>query len=108
MPIQRFEEELRRLARFTSKAALEDPLAAIVAKIVQNPAYTESRLLTRLLNALSDQKGEFRLAEAAVFGTATLGLIVRLLDSRGTGGVSDSQCRVAVEAANAAQLSVDS
>jgi hypothetical protein len=106
MPIQQFEGELRRVARLVPKATVENPLAAIVQKIVQNPAYNESRLLTRLLTALTYQRGEFRFAEAAVFDTATLALIVGLLDTLSAGSVTDSQCRLAVEAADAAQLSV--
>ncbi len=106
IPIQQFEDELRRVARLVPKSTLENPLGAIVDKIVQNPAYNESRLLTRLLTALTYQRGEFRLAEAAVFDTKTLALIVSLLDTRSAGSVTDSQCRLAVETADAAQLSV--
>lgn len=106
MPIEQFEGELRRVARMVPKTTMDDPLAAIVQKIVQNPAYNESRLLTRLLTALTHHRGEFRFAEAAVFDTATLALIVGLLDTRKAGSVSDSQCQLAVQAADAAQMSV--
>jgi hypothetical protein len=107
LSVQQFEQVLRRAARFIPQAAVADPLHALVQKIIEHPAYTESRLLTRLLAALTCQHGEFRLAEAAVFDARTLALIVGLLDMRSTGNVSDAQWRLAAQAASAAQLAVD-
>ena len=107
MSLQQFQQELRRLARFGSKAGAEDPLAWILETIVQNPAFSESRLLTRLLTAVTYQTGEFRFAEAAVFHSKTLAMIVSFLDMRLGGSLSDARCRLAVEAAGAAQLEVD-
>jgi len=107
MPVQAFQSELRRLARFSAKPATEDPLEWIVQKVVQNPAFSESRLLTRLLHAVTYRSGEFRLAEAAVFHSQTLAMIVSFLDMVGSGSLSDSRCRLAVEAADAAQSSID-
>ena len=106
--IQQFQEELRRIARFSAPITLADPLTAIVGSIVEHPAYTESRLLARLLRAITYQQGEFRSAEASVFGSGTLALIVGLLDTLERGTVSNAQCRNAVETADAAQLTVSS
>jgi predicted NAD/FAD-binding protein len=107
LSVQQFEQELRRAARFVAQVAVADPLQALLQKIIEHPAYTESRLLTRLLAAITSQHGEFRLAEAAVFDARTLALAVGLLDMRRTGSVSDAQLRLAVDAASAAQLAVD-
>jgi hypothetical protein len=107
LSVQQFEQELRRAARFVPQVAVTDPLQALIQKIVEHPAHTESRLLTRLLGALTCQHGEFRLAEAAVFDARTLALAVGLLDMRRTGNVSDAQLRLAVDTASAAQLAVD-
>src|SRR4051812_8871569 len=96
IPVSEFQDELRRLARYSRSATPEDPLAAIVQRIVQNPAFSESRLLTRLLAAVTSQHGDFRLAEAAVFHSQTLALIVSFLDMVGSGAFSNSQCRTAV------------
>lgn len=107
IPISQFQAELRRVARLVPKLCVEDPLAAIVQIVVKNPAFTQSRLLARLLSALACQHGEFRLAEAAVFDSATLALIVGLMDGLAQGKISESQCRAAVLVSDAAQLSVN-
>jgi hypothetical protein len=106
--IEQFQVELRRIARFIPAIAMPDPLTAIVDTIVEHPAYTESRLLARLLAALTYQRGEFRLAEGAVFSSSTLALIIGLLDGLGRGNISEAQCRRAVEMADAAQRTVAS
>ena len=106
MPIQQFQAELRRIARFTPRASAEDALTAIVDKVVQHPAFSESRLLARLLTAITYERGEFRLAEAAVFDSDTLALIVSFLDGLSAGSVSDAQCQRAVASVEAAQLTV--
>lgn len=104
LSVDQFEQLLRRAARFIPKGTVADPLDALVQKVVQHPAYSESRLLARLLAALTFQQGEFRVAEAAVFDSRTLALIVGLLDMRSTGIVSDTQLRLAALATASAQL----
>ena len=81
----RFQEELRRVARFGSRVLVGDPLAAAVRKITQNPAFTQSRLLARMLAALTYQKGEFRRAEVAAFDSATLAMVISLMDAYAAG-----------------------
>jgi hypothetical protein len=103
LPLDEFEGELRRLARYSRSTAAADPLAAIVQKIVANPAFSESRLLTRLLGAVINVPGEFRFAEAAVFHSETLALIVSFLDLRRSGAVSDAQCRIAFKTVGGAE-----
>jgi len=101
----RFQEELRRVTRFRSHLPVGDPLAALVRRVEQNPAFTQSRLLTRILSALIYQEGEFRRAEIAAFDAETLAMVVTLMDAYADGSVTREESICALDAANAAQLS---
>ncbi len=100
----RFEEELRRVARFRPRVPVGDPLGAAVRKIEQNPAFTQSRLLTRILAALTYQQGEFRLAEVAALDSETLAMVITLMDAHTAGTSTREDWVRAVDAAKAAQL----
>ncbi|MDH3286931.1 MAG: hypothetical protein OEP48_04285 [Betaproteobacteria bacterium] len=100
----RFQEELRRVARFRPRLSVGDPLAAAVRKIEQNPAFTQSRLLTRILAALIYQEGEFRRAEIATFDAETLAMVITLMDAHADGTSTREEWVCAVDAAKAAQL----
>ena len=106
LTIERFQVELRRAAPFRSGPAIVNPLGAAVSKIEENPAFAESRLLTRVLGALTNQPGEFRLSEIAAFDSKTLSMVVALLDVHAAGTTAQAEWTVAVERANAAQLGV--
>ena len=102
-----FQEELRRVARFNRPAMLENPLAEAVHRIEQNPAFTQSRLLARMLTALAYQRGDFRRAETASFDSATLGIVIALMNAERAGTTTREEWMHAADAANAAQVKVD-
>ena len=102
----RFQEELRRVARFRPKVPIGDPLAAAVRKIAQNPAFTQSRLLARILAALTGQKGEFRRAEVAAFDSDTLAMVIALMDAHAAGTSTREEWTGAVDEVQAALLGV--
>lgn len=102
----RFQEELRRVARFRPGILVGDPLAAAVRKITQNPAFTQSRLLARLLAALTYQMGEFRRAELACFDSATLAMVISLMDVYAAGTSPREEWIGAVNEVQAALLGV--
>ena len=102
MPLPQFEEELRRVARFGGGSPVSDPVTAAVKLITDNPAQNESRLLGRLLRALAERKGEFRRAEISAFGSATLKVVVALMDAARDGASTRRQWLDAIAAADAA------
>ena len=81
----RFQEELRRVARYRTSPPIGDPLDAAVRRITQNPAFTQSRLLARVLTALIYRQGEFRRAELATFDSDTLAMVIALMDTHAAG-----------------------
>ena len=100
----RFEEELRRVARFRPRVPVGDPLDMAVKKIEQNPAFTQSRLLTRILTALAHREGEFRRAELSALDMASLDIVIALMDACAAGTSAREDWVRAVDAAQAAQL----
>jgi hypothetical protein len=104
LSIPRFLEELRRVARFRSGAPIGDPLDAAVRRIEKNPAFTQSRLLTRILAALTYQQGEFRRAEISALDSETLAMVITLMDAHAAGTSSREEWICAVDLAKAAQL----
>jgi len=103
MSAVRFLEELRRIPRYGAQLPAGDPLAAAVKFVELNPAYSQSRLLTRVLAALAGGAGEFRRAEIAAFDTPTLAMVIRLMDVHAVGGVTGKAWQDAAAAAVAAQ-----
>ena len=97
-----FEAELRRVARFDLRPPVANPLAAAVQKIKDNPAFPQSRLLGRMLTALTYQRGEFRRAEVSALDAATLGLVIALMNSARAGTTGRDEWINAVTAADAA------
>jgi hypothetical protein len=99
-----FQDELRRVARFDTPRRVEHALVDALQKIVQNPAYNQSRLLTRILTALTYQSGVFRRAEASALDSATLAIVIALMDAQRAGTMKREEWISAVDTANAAQL----
>jgi hypothetical protein len=97
-----FEEELRHIARFDLQRSVENPLAAAVQKIRDNPAFAQSRLLGRIVTALTYQSGEFRRAEASALDSETLGLVIALMNAHRSGKTPGDDWINAVTAVNAA------
>ena len=102
LSIVQFQDELRRAGRFCPRPPAPDALGAIVRKIEQSPAHTQSRLLTRILAALTYQKGEFRRAEAAALDADALAIAVTLIDEHAAGTTNREDWIRAVAAARAA------
>ena len=98
-----FEEELRRVARLDARCGTENPLGAAVLQIQTNPTFTQSRLLTRILDALTYARGEFRRAELATLDTATRGLVIALMNASCSGTITRAKWEEAVSAAHQAQ-----
>ena len=103
LSIARFQQELRRIARFSPPAPVGQPLEAAVREIEKNPAFAQSRLLTRVLTALTYQRGEFRHAEIAAFDAGTLAMVINLMDAHAAGTSPPGDWVSAVEAARAAE-----
>lgn len=103
LSIPRFLEELRRVARFRPGSPIGNPLDAAVKKIEKNPAYTQSRLLTRILAALTYREGEFRRAEIAALDSETLAMVITLMDAHAAGTSTREEWICAVDLAKAAQ-----
>ena len=99
-----FQQELRHAARFRPSLLLTNPLDVAVKKIEQNPAYSQCRLLTRMLAALTYQLGEFRRAEIATFDAETLTLVITLMDAHAAGTSTREDWVRAVDAARSAEL----
>jgi len=99
-----FEEELRRVARFRPRVPFVGSLDAAVRKIEQNPAFAQSRLLTRILTALAHREGEFRRAELSALDVASLDIVIALMDACAAGTSAREDWVRAVDAAKAAQL----
>lgn len=100
----RFQEELRRVARYRTSAPVGDPLDFAVKKILDNPAFTQSRLLARVVVALSDGEGEFRRAELATFDSNTLAMVITLMDAHAAGTPPRDDWIRAADAVKAALL----
>lgn len=100
----RFEEEVRRVARYGRALPVGDPLAAAVRRIEGSPAFTQSRLLTRILAALTYQQGEFRRAEIAALDSETLAMVITLMDAHAAGTSTREDWVRAADAAKAAQV----
>jgi hypothetical protein len=100
----RFQEALRGIARYRSQVPVGDPLDVAVRKITDNPAFTQSRLLARMLVALTYQEGEFRRAELATFDSDTLAMVITLMDVHAAGTTSRERWVRATDAAKAALL----
>jgi hypothetical protein len=100
----RFEEEVRHVARFRPRVAIGDALGAAVKKIELNPAFMQSRLLTRILAALAYREGEFRRAEVSALDAVALDIVIALMDVCAAGTTTREEWAGAVDAARAAEL----
>ena len=97
-----FQVELRRASRFCPRPLAADPLAAALLKIERNPAHTQSRLLMRILAALTHQEGDFRRAEASTLDADCLAIAVTLMEAKAAGTILPEEWTRAVATARAA------
>jgi hypothetical protein len=103
-----FQDELRHSARLDRPLVIPDPLAAALTQIEQHPSFAQSRLLTRILSALTYSEGTFRRAELSTLDLPTRGLAVALVNSCAEGVAPRDAWVKTVDAANAAQLAAES
>ena len=103
LSIDQFEAELRRFTQSRPIIPVADPLERAVKLIEQNPAQSRSRLLVRLLSALSGRPAEFRYAEVASLDSATISIVVQLMEARRSGGTAQEAWLRAAERASACQ-----
>ena len=103
LSVSRFLDELRHVTRFRSSPQIGDPLDAAVRRIENNPAFSQSRILTRLLSALAYGRGEFRRAEIAAFDSETLAVAIALMNAHTAGTSTREEWKCAVDRAIAAQ-----
>ncbi|HSD99339.1 MAG TPA: hypothetical protein VLB72_01235 [Burkholderiales bacterium] len=103
LSVARFLDELRHVTRFRSFPLIGDPLDAAVRRIENNPAFSQSRILTRLLSALAYGRGEFRRAEIAAFDSETLTVAIALMNAHAAGTSTREEWKCAVDRAIAAQ-----
>lgn len=98
-----FQDVLRQVPRYRDRPPAGDALASIVTRIERNPAYAQSRLLTRILVALTYREGEFRRAETGSLDADTLATVVSLMDAFVMGTPPRAAWEQAVAAARAAE-----
>ncbi len=91
-----FQDEMRRVARSHWLPNVEDPLGKLVTIIEDGPAFAQSRLLIRILDALAQQQGAFRHADITLLAMDTLGVVNSLLDAYAAGRVTAEDCKRAV------------
>ena len=101
MSALQFGDELRRAGRYNARPPGADPLQEVVKKINDNPFFAQSRLLRRVLTALAYDRGEFRRAEASALDSATLGIVIELLNAAREGTISRQTWVDAVNATDA-------
>src|SRR5512132_3602031 len=97
----RFFEALRGVARYGRALPVGNPLAAAIKRIENSPALAQSRLLARILTALTYQQGEFRRAEVAALDSETLAMVITLMDAHVAGTPSREDWVRAVDATRA-------
>lgn len=99
-----FQEELRHVMRFREHPAIADPLASALGRIELNPAFAQSRLLTRILVALTYEEGAFRRAEIGALDAETLSVVIALMDAFASGAPSRTEWESAADCARAAEF----
>ena len=98
-----YQEALRHVVRFRAQPTIEDPLASAVKLIEQGPAFAQSRLLTRILVALTYQEGAFRRAEIGALDAETFAMVITLMDAFASGASPHAAWEEAVASARAAE-----
>ena len=101
LSLDQFESELQRFTHSRPVIAVEEPLQRALKLIEENPALGRSRLLVRILFALSGRHAEFRYAEVASLDSATISLVMQLMQARRSGATAEKEWLQAAEKANA-------
>jgi hypothetical protein len=103
LSLDQFEGELRRFTHSRPVVPVADPLERAVKLIEQNPAQSRSRLLARLLSALSGGHAEFRYAEVGSLDSGAISLVIQLMEARHSGAMAQETWLRAAEKARACQ-----
>ena len=101
LSLDQFESELQRFTQSRPVIAVTEPLQRALKLIEENPALSRSRLLVRILSALSGRHAEFRYAEVASLDSATISLVIQLMQVRRSGATAQKEWLQAAEKANA-------
>jgi len=99
---EQFIARLRESVQFRPRHGSADSLRDVVEQIVRNPAFVQSRLLQRILVALTLGTGEFRVAEVSALDARTAALVMALVELRVAGDRSESDWTAATATAAAA------
>jgi hypothetical protein len=99
LSIDQFESELRRFTQSRPVVQVAEPLERAVKLIEQNPALSGSRLLLRILSALSGRHAEFRYAEVGSLDSGAISLVMQLMEARRSGTTTLEAWRQAADRA---------
>ena len=91
LSIDQFEAELRRFSHSRPALPVADALDRALKLIERNPAQSGSRLLVRILSALSGRHAEFRYAEVASLDSGAISIVLQLMEARRSGGTAQSE-----------------
>jgi hypothetical protein len=97
-----FNDELRRVARLDTPLAVDNPLTAALVEIEARPFNLQSRVLARMLSALTYGAGDFRLAEISALDVPTRRIVLALSDASVAGTTPHDAWVKAVDAAQLA------
>jgi hypothetical protein len=103
LSLDQFETELRRFTHSRPVIPVTEPLDRALKLIEQNPALGRSRLLVRILSGLSGAHAEFRSAEVASFDSATISIVMQLMEARRSGATAQQDWLQAAKKAHACQ-----
>ena len=103
LSLDQFEFELHRFTHSRPVIPVVEPLDRVLKLIEQNPALSRSRLLVRILSALSGRHADFRYAEVASLDSATISIVMQLMEARRGGATAQNVWVQAAEKANACQ-----
>lgn len=95
-----FLTEISRKGIAGNVSRVADSLNATLRLIEPAPTTPQGRLLIRLLDALANDVGEFRIEELSLFDAGALALAVSLKDARGVGIYTDRQWKQAARTAD--------
>jgi hypothetical protein len=103
LSIDQFEAELRRFTNSRPVIPVADPLDRAVKLIEQSPALSRSRLLVRILSALSGRHAEFRYAEVGSLDSSAISMVIQLMEAHRSGATTQEEWRRAAEKAHACE-----
>lgn len=104
LSVTRFQHEIRQVAQSRGLLPIENPLTAALKIVELNPAFSQSRMITRLLTALTSGVGEFRMAEISAFDSKTLAIVLSMFDAFAAGKPGRDEWLRATDTANRAQI----